>query len=103
MTRQRKASESPLQILTREHNFAQGRLRGLWANSTTLDEDLRNRLHEVVFTQIDRNQYLYEAAVMALKMGDPGGAAQSLPKLQDAIYAAERNKERNKRHADAIR
>lgn len=101
MTRQRKASESPLQILTREHNFAQGRLRGLWGNSTILDKDLRNRLHEVVFTQIDRNQYLYEAAVMALRTGDLG-AAQSLPRLQNAIYAAERNKERNKRYADTV-
>ena len=98
MLKQRKVSESPLQILTRNHNFMQGRLWGIWGNSGILDQDLRDELYKVVFTQIDRNQFQYEAAVTALKTGDPGGAMQHLPKLQDAIHAAERNKEWNKRH-----
>ena len=90
----RKASESPLQILTRNHNFRKGRVASIPAWCKALDLDLQMKVRDIVHEQMDRDQYEYESAVMAIKTGNPGQAY--IESLQIACAEAESNKAWNK-------
>lgn len=90
MTRKRRPSTSPLQILARDFNWRMGNLRRQYFAMKCLDPDLAKEAEELIHQQMDREQFKYEAGVIAIKTGNPGGYMDEY--LSKALWEAERNK-----------
>ena len=77
-------------ILTRDFNWRMGNLRRLEMCAYSLDRDLADQMQELVRMQMDREQFKYEAGLMAIKSGNPGGYMDKW--LHKACTEAEHNK-----------
>lgn len=64
---------TPLQVLTRDFNWEMGNLRRLEMASLVLDADLGKQVRELIYQQMDRRRYKFEAGQMAIKSGNLGG------------------------------
>jgi hypothetical protein len=85
----RRYPTSVKQILVRRFNFRMGNLRRLLMNTKALDDDLRTQAEELIFQQMDREQYKHEARLMAEKTGNPGNYWDY--ELSSAVTEAEIN------------
>lgn len=74
-----------LQVITRDHNFRKGRILAIPKWARALDDDLQDKVRTLCDEQLDREEYRYEARVMAIKSGDPGGLSHVDHELANAL------------------